>query len=95
MALKIECPNCGTQYLPGEIYLPKHFLGQPTRVQRDIYGKVIYHEGVQQDLKEEYVCDKCGKLMKITANIKFSVQTADTNNEYVTKLKKTKLTLDE
>ena len=25
--ITIECPKCGREYLPGEICLPKHFLG--------------------------------------------------------------------
>ena len=98
MALKIECPNCGRQYLPGEIYLPNHFTGQPKNVQRDILGKIIYNEGVNQDLKEEYICDGCGRLMRISANIKYNVQSIDLtgiDEEYRTKLKKEKLTLTE
>jgi uncharacterized OB-fold protein len=27
MIIAIECPKCGKEFLPGEIYLPKHFLG--------------------------------------------------------------------
>ena len=25
----IICPHCGTEYLPAEIYYPKHFFGNP------------------------------------------------------------------
>jgi hypothetical protein len=31
----IECPKCGKEFLPGEIYLPKHFLGQPDSILRN------------------------------------------------------------
>lgn len=31
----IRCPQCGAEYLPGEIYLPKYFLGQPKNVSKD------------------------------------------------------------
>ena len=88
MALKIECPHCGRQYLPGEIYLPNHFLGQPKNVERDIYGKVLSNDGIMQDLREEYICDGCGRLMKIQANVKFNVQVEEEKAEYTTTLKK-------
>lgn len=38
---KIKCPFCDTEYLPGEIYLPKHFLGQPIDIERDIAGNIL------------------------------------------------------
>ena len=93
--IKIECPNCGTQYLPGELFLPKHFLGQPTDIQRDENGKILSYSGIDQDLKEEYLCDKCNKKMLITANIKFNVTLEDDGEEHTTVIKKSKLSLPE
>ena len=96
MALKIECPICGMQYLPGEIYIPKHFLGQPSSVNRDDNGKIVSYEGIPQELKESYVCDHCGNQFTVCATIKFSTQQAEQlNQEYTTKIKNTKLTLTE
>jgi ribosomal protein L37AE/L43A len=68
----IKCPNCDTQYLPGEIYLPEHFLGQPKDVERDITGKIVWQEGIEQNLVEIFTCEKCGKTFTVTANISYS-----------------------
>jgi uncharacterized OB-fold protein len=56
---KIICPRCGTQYLPCEIYLPDHFLGKATMIEKDCYGKVLDYYGNSMDLVEQYKCDKC------------------------------------
>lgn len=71
---KIICPKCGTQYLPGEIYLPKQFLGQPKYVERDFSGKILFADGGDMCLKETYMCDKCDTIFEVVANIQFNTK---------------------
>ena len=35
----IKCPQCGAEYLPGEIYMPGSLIGQPDEVVRDSFGE--------------------------------------------------------
>ena len=85
----IKCPYCDREYLPGEIYVPNSFLGQPKNIEKDYSGKIIDFSGSNIDLEEYYQCDKCGKSFKVTAHVSFTV-TRDAQNdfstEYVTKL---------
>lgn len=81
----IKCPNCDTCYLPGEIFLPKHFLGQPKEIERDITGNIVWNEGIEQDLNETFICEKCGKRLKVRANISYNVEVdkiKDLDEEY-------------
>lgn len=41
----VECPKCGYQYLPAEIFVPKYYFGVPTQIERDEDGKIISYEG--------------------------------------------------
>lgn len=94
----IKCPNCDTQYLPGEIYLPKHFLGQPTDIERDITGKIVWQEGIEQNLVEDFICQKCGKKFTTTASITYITSInnrTDFDEEYVSKKYGDRLTLKE
>ena len=93
----IKCPYCDTEYLPSEIFLPKHFLGQEHDVERDTLGQVLYYEGIDADHSETYICDKCNKQFKVEAEIKFNVTEDNRNNlneNYYT-AKPVKLFLDE
>lgn len=83
---RVICPNCETEYLPGEVFLPKQFLGQPKEVERDITGKVIYNDGIDQDLEEDFVCVKCGKQFHIKASITYETsidKKKDMTEDYV------------
>lgn len=70
----IRCPYCGAEYLPGEIFLPKHFLGQPKNISKDFTGKILEYEGLPQNLVETYTCDKCLSNFKVIANIIYTVK---------------------
>ena len=70
---KIICPYCNREYLPGEIFIPKYFLGQPKDIERDIYGKIIWAEGLEQNLSEKFICEQCKKPLNITATIDYKV----------------------
>lgn len=96
--LKIVCPNCGYEYLPGEIFVPNAFFGTPYYVIRDENKKVTSHYGEPMDFTESYICDGCNKPLKIKANLSFSVEIDsenDFNEEYKTKIKKPTLKLEE
>ena len=67
----IKCPHCNYQYLPGEIFDPKHFLGQPTRIIRDEDGEVLGHKGIEMDTTESFTCYNCDKDFLVKARISF------------------------
>lgn len=69
----IVCPHCGFQYLAGEIYDPKHFLGQPKDIVRNNIGEILGYEGIISDLEETYICENCNKELKIKAKVSFVV----------------------
>ena len=75
----IRCPYCDAEYLPGEIFIPKYFLGEPRDVERDYSGKLLYYDGLEQDLKETYTCDYCKESFDVTAKIVYKV---DEKNRY-------------
>lgn len=83
----IKCPYCGAEYLPGEIFLPNHFLGQPKGIEKDYTGKFLYAEGIDQDLTEFYTCDKCLSNFKVSAKINYIVTPEfEAKNMYIQKL---------
>ena len=41
MSKFICCPKCNYQYLPGEIFNPKYFLGQPKHIIRNGMGEIL------------------------------------------------------
>lgn len=85
----IECPKCGTQYLPAEIFYPKSLLGTPYAIFKGNDGRLIDYEGSSMELSETYICDKCGKNLKVTAKCHFIVEELKENvfeEEYVSQL---------
>lgn len=93
----IFCPYCGREYLPCEIYLPNSFLGKSNNVMRYTDGTIEVFFGKGMDLKESYVCDKCGSEFDVSAKVTFKTFTKqDTRfkEEYITKLNKLKLKED-
>lgn len=77
----IKCPYCGYEYLPGEIYLPKYFLGQPKEIERLVDGRIDVEFGIPQDNSEHYICDKCNKPFNVMAKISFET-TKDTTKDF-------------
>lgn len=67
----IECPRCGREYLPAEIFIPKYFFGKPRDIVRDCYGKILDYEDTSIDLSESYTCDKCNTDFEVKAKISF------------------------
>ena len=86
----IICPHCGFQYLPGEIYDPKHFLGQPKDIVRNNIGEILGYEGIASDVEETYICENCNNELRIKAKVTFVVEDTTSekpkNNHEVTKL---------
>ena len=93
----IECPHCGREYLPAEIFISNGFFGKPTFIDRDCYGKIIDFCGTNIDNTETYICDNCNKEFKIIAKLNFTIseKTIDFDEAYSIKLKQDKLKLNE
>ena len=94
----ITCPKCGKEYLPGEIYIPKNFLGQPNTIIRNNQGQIEDYDGIPMDLEEEFICDSCGAHFKVTASVSFKVKDLpkyDMTKNYRTSLFEDKISLDE
>ena len=85
----IDCPKCGYEYLPAEIFVPKFYFGIPENIERGEDGKIISYEGTSVDLFEKYICDRCGtefrvaSKLQLTTNDKFPDSFDD---DYFTKL---------
>ena len=67
----ITCPHCGTEYLPAEIFVPESFLGKPSNIQKDPFGKIVSFEGDSMDTRETYVCDYCKNPFSVFCKIQF------------------------
>jgi DNA-directed RNA polymerase subunit RPC12/RpoP len=86
----IKCPNCGAQFLPGEIYMPGAFIGKPEDIVKDSLGKILYEdypEGGEPNMLESYICDYCNKpfIIEATVTYKTSEETPekDFSQQYV------------
>lgn len=87
----IQCPNCGAEYLPAEIYLPNSFVGTPKTIDKDSSGKIIYFSGNNMNLIENYCCDYCKKDFKIVCKLNFFAEynpALDFDEEYSTHIRK-------
>ncbi len=85
----IECPKCGYEYLPAEIFIPKYYFGVPTNIVRDENGKLISYDGSSIDLFEKYTCDKCNTEFRIVSKLQLTSELTfpgSFNDDYVTKL---------
>lgn len=92
----IKCPNCGTEYLPAEIYYPNVFLGKPLNIVRSVDGKILGFDGNSMNDTETYKCDNCNSLFEVVSTTNFTSKLVEgTSEEYVTKLNKNKLFLEE
>lgn len=94
----IRCPHCGREYLPSEIFYPKHFFGYPMDIERTADGKIDFFSGKSIDPIEEYTCDNCLNKFKVSAKITFKSEPIiedDINQMHTTKLFEDKLVLDE
>ena len=94
----IECPRCGRQYLPAEIFIPKVFFGKPRDIVRDVYGKILEYEDTSLDSTESYTCDKCNTTFEVKAKISFFTDTNKSSNmddDYISSVKVSSLFLND
>lgn len=94
----IECPKCGRQYLPAELFVPNAFFGKPRDIIRDVYGQILEYEGTSVDLADSYTCDNCNTTFQVRAKMQFIVENTKVDNfdkEYSTPLYKNVLFLNE
>lgn len=85
----IECPKCGREYLPAEIFVPRAFFGKPEDIERDFAGKILSYEGTSVDLFEKYICDKCDTEFRIIAKLQLTTELGfpgNFNEEYLSKV---------
>ena len=80
----IVCPICGAEYHPAEIFISDYIIGNPNHIEKDADGKIIDYIGMEQDLEEQYKCDKCNNLFKITAKIDFTAKPISKLNDKTT-----------
>lgn len=80
----IKCPFCEAEYLPGEIFMPNYFLGVPKEVERDFTGKLLYFDGLEQDLKETYTCEYCNNRFDVYAKINYRTEESQKPKTYYT-----------
>lgn len=94
----IDCPKCGRQYLPAEIYVPNAFFGKPVDIVRDVYGTILDYEGTSVNLQETFTCDNCNTTFQIKAKIGFTTELTKLDNfdeEYSSPIHKNMLFLNE
>ena len=84
----IRCPHCGSEYLPGEIYMPGSLIGHPDEVIRDSLGKIIYEDysidSHKPDLIEHFICEHCEKPFIIEATVTYKTKEEAPENDFTT-----------
>lgn len=82
----IRCPHCGTEYLPGEIYMPGSLIGQPDEVIKDSLGKIIYedyHSELREpNMTERFICENCNKPFIIEATVTYKTREEAPENDF-------------
>lgn len=85
----IKCPHCGSEYLPGEIYMPGSLIGQPDEVIRDCFGKIIYEDYYSETRRpcniEHFTCEQCDKPFIVEAFVTYKVKEEAPENDFSTK----------
>ena len=71
MSKIICCPHCNYQYLPGEIFDPRTFIGQPKNIVRNNLGEILGYEGLHMDTTESFECVNCNKEFTVSGKISF------------------------
>lgn len=91
----IKCPNCGTEYLPAEIYVPNAFFGKPSNIAKH-NGKVVSFYGDSMDLRESYTCDTCDTKFTVRASVLFNTSVEeDFEQGYTANFEKSQFIMDE
>ena len=66
----IKCPKCGYEYLASEIFYPDDILGDSRDILRDDNGKIIFLDGKEPNLEEDWECENCGCNFKAKLEMK-------------------------
>lgn len=85
----INCPNCGAEYLPAELFLPFNYFNKPFFIEKDENGKIIHQIDGELNLQETYICDHCNKKFEIDSKIFFEtkiLETEDFSEDFCVKL---------
>lgn len=97
--ITIKCPKCGRSYLPAEIYYPKEFFGNVSNIVKNSEGNVIYYNGDNMNLSEDYTCDNCNCTFTVTAEINFETTVNEiedfSEDEYSTAIYNNRITMKE
>lgn len=84
----IRCPHCGSEYLPGEVYVPGSLIGQPDEVIRDSLGKIIYEDYYTEDTEptmiEHFICEYCEKPFVVEATVTYKTREEAPENDFST-----------
>ena len=84
----IRCPHCGSEYLPGEVYVPGSLIGQPDEVIRDSLGKIIYEDYYTEDAEptmiEHFTCEYCEKPFIVEATVTYKAREELPENDFST-----------
>lgn len=80
--ITIQCPVCGTHYLPSEIYIPDSFFGKQKEVIRNPDGTINFYIGEDADYTEKFVCETCGAKLNIEAIPTFNVTVDNREEDY-------------
>lgn len=94
----IECPHCGREYLPAEIFIPNAFFGRPDDIVRDVCGRILDYEGTSVDNSETYTCDKCKTEFSVYTRLLFLTESTKVGNmdePYVTPVHKNTLFMED
>lgn len=69
----VKCPKCGAEYTIAEIFYPENLLGTPVDIIRDDNGRIIFIDGKEPELEEDWECEHCGTDFKVKLEIKPTV----------------------
>ena len=85
----IKCPQCGAEYLPGEIYMPGSLVGQPDDIIKDSLGRIIYEDystpSREPDFIEHFTCEYCEKPFIVEATVTYKAKEEAPENDFSTK----------
>lgn len=70
----INCPYCGAEYHPAEIFIPDYLIGKPNHIEKNSSGTILFTDGIEQDLNEKYICNYCKSPFNVSAKLEFVIK---------------------